>query len=52
MVSGGPGVNTFGLRSLDPGRTLLLVNGRRFTPAGTRGQVSKRRFEFYSGCLR
>ena len=40
VVSGGPGVNTFGLRSLDPGRTLLLVNGRRFTPAGTRGQVS------------
>lgn len=40
VVSGGPGVNTFGLRSLDPGRTLILVNGRRFTPAGTRGQVN------------
>ena len=40
VVSGGPGVNTFGLRSLDPGRTLVLINGRRFTPAGTRGQVS------------
>lgn len=40
VVSGGPGVNTFGLRSLNAGRTLLLVNGRRFTPAGTRGAVS------------
>ena len=40
VVSGGPGVNTFGLRSLDPDRTLVLVNGRRFTPAGTRGQVA------------
>ena len=40
VVSGGPGVNTFGLRSLDPGRTLILVNGRRYTPAGTRGQVN------------
>ncbi len=40
VVSGGPGVNTFGLRSLDPGRTLILVNGRRYSPAGTRGQVN------------
>ena len=40
VVSGGPGVNSFGLRSLDPGRTLVLVNGRRFTPAGTRGEVN------------
>ena len=40
VVSGGPGANTFGLRSLDADRTLMLVNGRRFTPAGTRGQVS------------
>ncbi|WP_428096427.1 TonB-dependent receptor domain-containing protein [Candidatus Rariloculus sp.] len=40
VVSGGPGANTFGLRSLDAGRTLVLVNGRRFTPAGTRGQVA------------
>ena len=40
VVSGGPGANTFGLRSLEAGRTLVLVNGRRFTPAGTRGQVN------------
>ncbi|MDD9827454.1 MAG: TonB-dependent receptor [Deltaproteobacteria bacterium] len=40
IVSGGPGANTFGLRGLGPTRTLVLVNGRRFTPAGVRGQVS------------
>ncbi len=40
VVSGGPGASTFGLRNLDAGRTLILLNGRRFTAAGTRGQVS------------
>ncbi len=40
VVSGGPGASTFGLRNLDAGRTLMLLNGRRFTAAGTRGQVS------------
>jgi len=40
VVSGGPGASTFGLRNLDAGRTLILLNGRRFTPAGTRGQVA------------
>lgn len=40
IVSGGPGANTFGLRGLGPERTLVLVNGRRFTPAGVRGQVN------------
>ena len=40
VVSGGPGASTFGLRNLDAGRTLVLLNGRRFTPAGTRGQVA------------
>ena len=39
VVSGGPGASTFGLRNLDAGRTLVLLNGRRFTPAGTRGQI-------------
>lgn len=39
VVSGGTGANTFGLRSLNANRTLMLVNGRRFTAAGTRGQV-------------
>ncbi len=40
VVSGGPGASTFGLRNLDAGRTLVLLNGRRFTAAGTRGQVA------------
>ena len=40
VVSGGPGASTFGLRNLDADRTLVLLNGRRFTPAGTRGQVA------------
>ncbi|MCE2390650.1 MAG: TonB-dependent receptor [Proteobacteria bacterium] len=40
VISGGAGINTFGLRGLDPKRTLILVNGRRFSPAGVRGQVS------------
>ena len=40
VVSGGPGASTFGLRNLDAGRTLILLNGRRFTAAGTRGQVA------------
>lgn len=40
VVSGGPGASTFGLRSLDADRTLVLLNGRRFTAAGTRGQVA------------
>ncbi len=40
VVSGGPGASTFGLRNLDADRTLVLLNGRRFTAAGTRGQVA------------
>ncbi len=40
VVSGGPGASTFGLRNLDADRTLILLNGRRFTAAGVRGQVA------------
>jgi outer membrane receptor protein involved in Fe transport len=40
VVDGGPGVNTLSLRGLGPSRTLILLNGRRLSPAGTRGQVS------------
>ena len=40
VTSGGAGANTFGLRGLGADRTLILVNGRRFTPAGVRGQVN------------
>ena len=39
VVEGGGGVNTIGLRGLGPTRTLVLLNGRRIAPAGTRGQV-------------
>ncbi len=39
VVEGGPGVNTLSLRGLGPTRTLVLLNGRRLNPAGTRGQV-------------
>jgi len=39
VVRGGPGVNTLSLRGLGPSRTLILLNGRRIAPAGTRGQV-------------
>ena len=39
VVEGGPGVNTLSLRGLGATRTLVLLNGRRVAPAGTRGQV-------------
>lgn len=38
-VAGGTGVNTLGLRNLGPARTLVLLNGRRLGPSGTRGNV-------------
>ncbi|WP_372484185.1 TonB-dependent receptor plug domain-containing protein [Stenotrophomonas sepilia] len=39
VTDGGPGANTLGLRGLGPTRTLILLNGRRVSPAGTRGSV-------------
>lgn len=39
VVDGGPGVNTVSLRGLGPTRTLVLLNGRRVAPAGSRGSV-------------
>ncbi|NEX94468.1 TonB-dependent receptor [Caulobacter sp. 17J65-9] len=39
VTNGGPGANTIGLRGLGAGRTLVLINGRRVSPAGTRGSV-------------
>jgi outer membrane receptor protein involved in Fe transport len=39
VTDGGPGANTLSLRGLGPGRTLVLINGRRVAPAGTRGAV-------------
>ncbi|WP_225583740.1 TonB-dependent receptor [Pseudoxanthomonas sp. PXM02] len=39
VTDGGPGANTLSLRGLGPTRTLLLLNGRRVAPAGSRGSV-------------
>lgn len=39
VTAGGTGANTLGLRGLGPARTLVLLNGRRVAPAGTRGSV-------------
>ena len=39
VTDGGPGANTISLRGLGAGRTLLMINGRRVAPAGTRGAV-------------
>lgn len=39
VTNGGTGANTVGLRGLGPERTLLLLNGHRLAPAGTRGSV-------------
>ncbi|HYF46770.1 MAG TPA: TonB-dependent receptor plug domain-containing protein, partial [Acidimicrobiales bacterium] len=40
VTPGGPGAETLDLRGLGPNRTLVLLNGRRAGPAGTRGAVS------------
>ncbi len=40
VTDGGTGAETVGLRGLGPNRTLILLNGRRAGPAGTRGGVS------------
>ncbi len=39
VTDGGPGANTLSLRGLGAVRTLVLLNGRRLAPAGTRGAV-------------
>ncbi|CAM5224272.1 TonB-dependent receptor [Alishewanella longhuensis] len=40
LSEGGTGVETISLRGLGANRTLVLLNGRRIGPAGTRGAVS------------
>lgn len=40
VVEGGNGVQTISLRGLGANRTLVLLDGKRPGPAGTRGQVS------------
>ena len=39
VIEGGNGVQTLSLRGLGANRTLILLDGRRPGPAGTRGQV-------------
>ena len=39
VTEGGPGANTLGLRGFGPTRSLILLNGRRMAPSGTRGSV-------------
>ncbi len=40
VSAGGTGVETLSLRGLGANRTLVLLNGRRAGPAGTRGEVA------------
>lgn len=40
VTNGGPGAQTVSLRGLGAERTLVLLNGRRAGPAGTRGAVA------------
>ena len=40
VQNGGTGTNTLSLRGLGANRTLILLNGRRAGPSGTRGGVS------------
>ncbi|KRS20295.1 TonB-dependent receptor [Alishewanella sp. WH16-1] len=40
VTSGGAGAESISMRGLGSNRTLVLLNGRRAGPAGTRGQVS------------
>jgi outer membrane receptor protein involved in Fe transport len=44
VTAGGTGANTISLRGLGANRTLVLLNGRRAGPSGTRGEVSS--FDF------
>jgi iron complex outermembrane receptor protein len=44
VQSGGEGAETLSLRGLGANRTLVLLNGRRAGPAGTKGEVSS--FDF------
>lgn len=39
VTDGGPGANTLSLRGLGATRTLILLNGHRVAPAGSRGSV-------------
>ena len=40
ITDGGPGANNVSLRGLGAQRTLVLVNGKRWTPSGVQGQIN------------
>ena len=39
VTAGGPGANTLSLRGFGTSRSLVLINGRRLAPSGSRGSV-------------
>ncbi|PHS37537.1 MAG: hypothetical protein COA91_10100 [Robiginitomaculum sp.] len=51
LTDSGPGSATASLRGLNPGRTLVLVNGRRLAPAGVRGAPSAPDLNLIPGTL-
>lgn len=51
LSDNGPGSATASLRGLNPGRTLVLVNGRRLAPAGVRGVPSAPDLNLIPGSL-
>ncbi len=51
LSESGPGSATASLRGLNPGRTLVLVNGRRLAPAGVRGAPSAPDLNLIPGTL-
>ena len=51
QTDSGPGSATASLRGLSPGRTLVLVNGRRLAPAGVRGAPSAPDLNLIPGSL-
>lgn len=51
LTDSGPGSAAASLRSLGPGRTLVLINGRRLAPAGVRGVPSAPDLNLIPGSL-
>ncbi len=51
VTDGGPGANTLGLRGFSPTRSLVLLNGRRLAPSGTRGSVGAADLNTLPGAL-
>ena len=51
LTGSGPGSASASLRGLDPGRTLVLINGRRLAPAGVRGAPSDPDLNLIPGTL-